>query len=91
MAHRLGVPVPGVWFGAPAFRAGRSLGVQFRPEITTAVVHRYPALGGTEQCVRHGVDPEELPARGRALESTARDNAGRLTDAFLDRVATASA
>ncbi|MFG2797040.1 type 1 glutamine amidotransferase [Streptomyces pseudovenezuelae] len=76
---------------AQAFRAGRSLGVQFRPEITTAVVHRYPALGGTGQCVRHGEDPEELLARGRALESTARDNAGRLTDAFLDRVATASA
>ncbi|MGX1371739.1 GMP synthase-like glutamine amidotransferase [Streptomyces canus] len=74
-----------------AYLAGRSLGVQFHPEITTPVVHRYLALGGREQCVRHGVDPEELLAHTRTLESTARDNARHLTDAFLDRAATVGA
>lgn len=69
-----------------AFRLGHSLGVQFHPEITTATVRRYLELGGTEQCVRRGVDPGELLARTRELESTGRANAHRLVDAFLDRV-----
>ncbi|MET7730344.1 type 1 glutamine amidotransferase [Streptomyces sp. NPDC005402] len=76
---------------AQAFLAGRSLCVRFHPEIATAVVHRYPHLGGREQCARHGVDPQELLARSRAMERAARDDARHLTDAFLDRVATASA
>jgi hypothetical protein len=37
------------------------------------------------------VDPEDLLARSHAMEATARDNARHLTDAFLDRVANASA
>jgi GMP synthase-like glutamine amidotransferase len=71
-----------------AFRAGRSLGVQFHPEITTAMVHGWLDLGGAEQCVRHGVDPGELLARSRAMEPAARANARRLVDGFLDRAAT---
>jgi GMP synthase-like glutamine amidotransferase len=71
---------------AQAFRAGRSPGVQFHPEITTDVVRRYLHLGGGKQCVRHGVDPEELLAHSRAMEPVARDNARRLVDGFLHRV-----
>jgi len=72
---------------AQAFRAGRSLGVQFHPEITTAIVRGWLDLGGAEQCLRHGVDPGELVDRTRAMEQTARVNARLLVDGFLDRVA----
>lgn len=70
-----------------AFRVGRSLGVQFHPEVTTGIVRDWLDLGGAEQCAQHGVDPGELLARCRELELPARVNAHRLIDAFLDRVA----
>ncbi|MFI6057974.1 type 1 glutamine amidotransferase [Streptomyces sp. NPDC051286] len=70
-----------------AFRAGRALGVQFHPEVTTAMVRGWVDLGGAEQCVRHGVDPDELLVRSRAMESVARTHARHLVDGFLDRVA----
>ncbi|MFD4762819.1 type 1 glutamine amidotransferase [Streptomyces sp. NPDC058439] len=69
-----------------AFRMGNSLGVQFHPEATPAVVRRWVDSGGAEQCARLGIDPEELVERSRAMEPVARENAYRLVDAFLDRV-----
>ncbi|MCX4785167.1 hypothetical protein OG369_02885 [Streptomyces sp. NBC_01221] len=69
-----------------AFRMGNSLGVQFHPEATPAVVRRWVDFGGAEQCARLGIDPEELVERSRAMEPVARENAYRLVDAFLDRV-----
>ncbi|MEV7392217.1 MULTISPECIES: type 1 glutamine amidotransferase [unclassified Streptomyces] len=73
-----------------AFRLGRSLGVQFHPEITAATVRLWLELDGTEQCLRQGVDPGELVARTHELEEAARLNAHRLVDGFLDRVAHAA-
>ncbi|KUO16137.1 type 1 glutamine amidotransferase [Streptomyces dysideae] len=73
-----------------AFRLGRSLGVQFHPEITTAMVGGWLDLGGAEDCVRHGIDPDELLAHTRTMEPTARTNAGHLVDGFLDQVAHAA-
>ena len=70
-----------------AFRTGRSLGVQFHPEITTRMVRGWLDNGGAEQCAGHGVEPGELLARCRDLEPTARANARHLVDGFLDRVA----
>ncbi|MEV7885784.1 type 1 glutamine amidotransferase [Streptomyces sp. NPDC002817] len=75
---------------AQAFRVGRSLGVQFHPEITTGTVRGWLDNGGAEQCVRHGRDPEELLARSRVLEPAARAGARRLVDGFLARVAGAA-
>ncbi|MFJ8111256.1 type 1 glutamine amidotransferase [Streptomyces sp. NPDC096132] len=69
---------------AQAFRIGNSLGVQFHPEITTGMVRGWLELGGAEQCVRQGLDPDELLARSRAMEPTARANTRRLVDGFLD-------
>lgn len=70
-----------------AFRLGRSLGVQFHPEITRWMLEGRLAEGGVEECAEHGVDPAELLARSRELEPVARENARRLVDGFLDRVA----
>ncbi|MCN9241122.1 type 1 glutamine amidotransferase [Streptomyces sp. RY43-2] len=73
-----------------AFQVGRTLGVQFHPEITTAMVQGWLELGGREQCLRQGVDPDGLLAKSRAMEPVARENARRLVDGFLDQVANAS-
>ncbi|MGW3818754.1 type 1 glutamine amidotransferase [Streptomyces sp. NPDC005046] len=70
-----------------AFRTAYGLGVQFHPEITTAMVRGWIESGGAEQCVRHGVDPGELLARSRAMEPMARTNARRLVDGFLGQMA----
>ncbi|MFI6661596.1 type 1 glutamine amidotransferase [Streptomyces sp. NPDC050523] len=70
-----------------AFRVGRSLGVQFHPEITAATVGLYLENGGTEQCLENGVDPAALLARTRELETVAEENAYQLVDAFLEQVA----
>ncbi|TPQ23509.1 type 1 glutamine amidotransferase [Streptomyces sporangiiformans] len=74
-----------------AFRVGRSLGVQFHPEITTAMVRGWLGLGGAEQCVRHGVDPHALLAHSRAMEADARANTRLLVDGFLEQVANTTA
>ncbi|MGW3497424.1 type 1 glutamine amidotransferase [Streptomyces sp. NPDC001020] len=74
---------------AQAFQVGRALGVQFHPEITMAMLRGWIELGGREQCLRHGLDPDELLAQSHAMEPAARENAGRLVDGFLDRVANA--
>jgi len=70
-----------------AFETAHGLGVQFHPEITTAMVGGWIEAGGAEQCVRHGVDPGELLERSRAMEPMARANARRLVDGFLGRTA----
>jgi len=70
-----------------AFRTGRSLGVQFHPEITPRMLSGWLDHGGAEQALQHGMDPDELLARSREVESTARANTRHLVDGFLDQVA----
>ena len=70
-----------------AFRAGRSLGVQFHPEISYDVLRGWLDHGGAEQCARHGLDAGELLSQTREMEQQGRERARRLVDGFLDRVA----
>ena len=72
------------------FRVGRSLGVQVHPEITMWLLRGWPANGGAEQALRHGVEPGQLLAQSRYLEAIARMNACNLLDGLLDRVADAT-
>ncbi|WP_370084490.1 type 1 glutamine amidotransferase [Streptacidiphilus sp. MAP12-16] len=69
-----------------AFMAGSSLGVQFHPEITTAAVEGWLGNGGAEQVARHGVDPDALLARSRAMQPYVRCSTRRLVDGFLDGI-----
>lgn len=70
-----------------AFRAGRSLGVQFHPEITTSVVRGWLDGGGAAQCRDLGLDPADLLADMERKEPWARERARALVDAFLDATA----
>ena len=70
-----------------AYRTGRSLAVQFHPELTSSMLEGWLGLGGDEQARAVGLDPDELLARTRELDTAARARAHRLVDAFLDRVA----
>jgi GMP synthase-like glutamine amidotransferase len=69
-----------------AYTIGRSLAVQFHPEVTPEVAAAWLANGGAEKARSHGIDPEALlrDATGRRDEAAAR--AAALVDAFLARV-----
>jgi GMP synthase-like glutamine amidotransferase len=70
-----------------AYTIGRSLGVQFHPEVTIPIVAEWVALGG-DDLARHGVDPDRLMAETRERVGENRTRAWGLLDAFLSRVDT---
>ena len=69
-----------------AYTIGRSLGVQFHPEVTVPIVAEWVALGG-DALARHRIDGDRLLAETRSRADENRSRAWALLDAFLDRVA----
>jgi GMP synthase-like glutamine amidotransferase len=67
--------------GPQAFRAGRSLGVQFHPEADEALVRSW-LDHGREEITRLGLDPGDLIGQTRQHEDQAAARAGRLVDSF---------
>ncbi|MBV9793693.1 MAG: type 1 glutamine amidotransferase [Actinobacteria bacterium] len=66
-----------------AFIAGRSMGVQFHPELTSEMLAGWLTNGGRQEVVDLGADPEQLIAETATRSADARARAGRLVTAFL--------
>jgi GMP synthase (glutamine-hydrolysing) len=72
--------------GPQAFTSGRSIGVQFHPEVTVEIVEEW-AQAGRDQLARAGVDLERLLTETRSRGAENQDRAWGLLDAFWARVA----
>jgi GMP synthase-like glutamine amidotransferase len=72
--------------GPQAYTIGRSLGVQFHPEVTPEIVADWVA-GSRDELDRERVDADRMLADARALDADNRARAIALFDVFLDRVA----
>ena len=74
-----------------AFRYGRSLGVQFHPEVDGDIVRDW--LDGRhrsdDEFMAAGADPAEIAATAPAMVESSLPAADRLVDGFLEFVATA--
>ena len=70
-----------------AFVVGRSLAVQFHPELTPSMLAGWLANGGSDYLAAHGYDGEALLEQTSREAPAAEGRAHRLVDRFLDQVA----
>lgn len=72
-----------------AFVAGRSLGLQFHPELTPAVLECWLDNGGGAELAEQNVDAAELMAQTHRLAGVSATRAHELVRGFTRRVVTA--
>lgn len=70
-----------------AFQHGRSLAVQFHPELTAHGLLGWLNAGGREQVLSDGQDPEVLLTHTLAEEPQAVVRTNALIDSYLERIA----
>ncbi|MFM2072648.1 MAG: hypothetical protein RLZZ623_2912 [Actinomycetota bacterium] len=70
-----------------AFRSGRTVGVQFHPEITFEMAAEWASHCPPEYFAEHGVSAEEFLDQFAAHGAVAAEQAAALFDWFLDEVA----
>ena len=72
--------------GPQAFVIGRSLGLQFHPEVTPEIMDSW-VKAYRHELDEHGVDPDRLLEETHERREDAHATSRKLLDAFLDRVA----
>lgn len=72
--------------GPQAFSIGRSLGVQFHPEVTPEIMDAW-VRAYRHELDEHGVDPDRLLEETHERSESARTTSLNLFDRFLERVA----
>lgn len=73
--------------GLQAFTHGRSLAVQFHPEVTASLVSSWFAVGGDAQVRAAGLDPDELIEETAVLARETQPALERMIDWWLDDLA----
>ncbi|QXJ21012.1 gamma-glutamyl-gamma-aminobutyrate hydrolase family protein [Actinomadura graeca] len=73
--------------GSQAFVIGRSMGLQFHPEITPFELECWLGHGGDAHMRAAGVDPDAVLEEVRRTEADSARRTRALVDAFLTRVA----
>jgi GMP synthase-like glutamine amidotransferase len=69
-----------------AFVSGRTMGVQFHPEVDRAIVARWIEGGGRSELERRGLDERALLARTDVESARTGPAAARLVDRYLESV-----
>jgi GMP synthase-like glutamine amidotransferase len=72
---------------AQAFRTGRTLAVQFHPEVTDSIVRHWSSGDGARELVEVGIDRDELLELTRRMIGDVRPRADALVEWFLHEVA----
>lgn len=73
--------------GAQAVVGGRTLAVQFHPEVTPAIIDRWSSGAGEVELAGHGVRREDLLADTVARSAEASERCSRLVHWFCEEVA----
>jgi GMP synthase-like glutamine amidotransferase len=73
--------------GLQAFTRGRALGVQFHPEMSSALLASWCAVGGATELVDAGIDPDRLVEESRARSEESQPALERMLDWFLEDIA----
>ena len=73
--------------GPQAFTVGRSLGLQFHPEVSADIVHGWLNSAPAEELNKPGIDVEQLRDDATRLAPEAKPRTERLVDWFLDDIA----
>jgi GMP synthase (glutamine-hydrolysing) len=72
--------------GDQAYVVGRSLGVQFHPEVTPKIMESW-VRAYSHELEEHGVDPEGLLQETNERREVTRETAWKLFDRFTERIA----